>query len=154
MVVGKVGFFVYGSKLELIGGNFVVACLNRYAQPVATNLKIKHERLHARRYRPEIVVFELLVLRAFVAHKGTTCHHKVGTGAIQAFVNKEVLLLPPKIGQHVLHLRVEIARHRSGGLVDAVQRAQERSLVVEALARIGYKYGRNTERLLHNESWR
>ncbi len=67
VVVGKVCFLEDGSALKLVGRNLVVACLDGDAEAVALYFEVEHESLDARGDCTEVVVFELLVLRAFVA---------------------------------------------------------------------------------------
>ena len=75
MVVGKICFFKNRCHLKLVGGNLVVASFCRNAKFVALNLKVKHKGFHTRRYRAEIVVFQLLVLSALMPHKRAPGHH-------------------------------------------------------------------------------
>ncbi len=134
MVIGKVCFLEYGSALELVGSHLVVTGFYGYAQTVAADFEVEHECFHARGDGAEVVVFELLVLGAFMSHEGTACEHEVGACAVERLVHEEVLLLPSEIGDAVFHLGVEVACHGGGGLVDCVERLQQRSLVVEGFA--------------------
>ena len=83
VVVGKVKFLIYGSQLELVGRHLVVACLGGYAQGVAFDFQIKHESFYPRGNSAEIVVLELLVFGAFVAHQCAACHHQIGTCGVE-----------------------------------------------------------------------
>ena len=66
VVVRQVAFFVNGGKLELVRCHLVMTRLDGNAQLVAFHFQILHKLLYARRNRPEIMVVELLVLRALV----------------------------------------------------------------------------------------
>ncbi len=61
VVICQIRFLKYRGKLELIGSNFVVACLSRDSESVTFDFEIKHKSLDPRRDRAEIMVFELLV---------------------------------------------------------------------------------------------
>lgn len=87
------------------------------------------------------MVFELLVLRRLMADERATRHHEVGTGREKGLVDEEVFLLPAKIAADVVNFRIEITRHACRRAVYGVQRAQQRRLVVEAFAGVGYEDG-------------
>ena len=68
MVVGEIGLLEDGRELKLVGRHFVVTGLDRDAKAVRFDFKVKHEGFHTRGNGAEIVVLELLVLGALVAH--------------------------------------------------------------------------------------
>ena len=106
----------------------------RDAEPVAFYLKIEHESFNAGGYGAEIMVFELLVLGAFMSHKCAAGHHQVGTGAVESFVDEEVFLFPTEIRIDMFYLRIEILCYRCSRFVYGVERFKKRSLVVERFA--------------------
>ena len=151
VVHGQVAFFVDGGQLKLVGCHLVVARLHGYAQLQRLNLQILHEGLHALGDGTEVVVVHLLVLCRVVAHQRATGEHQVGAGRVETLVNQEVLLFPTQVGLHLLHLRIEQARHVGGSHVHGVQGSQQRSLIVEGLARVGNEDGGNAERVVNDE---
>ena len=154
VVVGQVGLLVNRSQLELTGSHLVVARLDRNSQLQALVFEVLHKGHHTRRNRPEIVVFQLLVLGRLVSHERTPREHQVGTHGPEALVHEEIFLLPAQVGKDLLDILVEIAAHLRGGLVDGRQRAQQGHFVVERLARIGDEDGRDTERRVDDEGGR
>ena len=154
VVVGQVGFLVNGRQLELVGRHFVVAGFDGNAQPERFVFQVAHEFDHAFGNRAEIVVFELLVLGRFVAHERATRQHQVGACGPQRFVHEEVLLLPAQVAENLRDVAVEVAAYFRRGPVDGCQRAQQRGLVVERLARIGDEHGRDAERRADDEGGR
>ncbi len=97
VVVGEVGFLEDGCKLELIGGNLVVARLGGNAEAVALDLEVEHEGFDSRRDGSEVMVLELLVLGRFVTHQGASGHHQVGTGAVERLIDQKIFLFPSEI---------------------------------------------------------
>ncbi len=82
VVVGEVCLLENGRELKLVGGNFVVARLCGDAEAVAFDFEVEHESFDTRGNCAEVMVFELLVFGAFVAHECTPGHDEVGTGAV------------------------------------------------------------------------
>ncbi len=151
VVVGDVGLLEDGSYLKLVGGDLVVARLARYRQLQGLYLQVLHERLHAVGDGAEVVVVHLLVLGRVVSHEGASCEHEVGTRRVEPFVDEEVFLFPSEVARHFLHFGVEVVADVGGGDVHRVQGAQQRRLVVERLAGVGYEYCGDTERVVHDE---
>ena len=154
VVVGKVAFLVDRGELKLVGRHLVMASFSRDSEFMAFIFEIEHERFHTLWNRTEIMVFKLLILCRFMTHEGASGHHKVGTGCIESLINKEILLLPSKIADHMLYVGVEIASHASGSLIHAIERTEKGSLIVEALSGVGDEYGRDTQGIVENEGRR
>ena len=154
VVVGKIGLLVDRRQFELVGRHLVVAGFDGDAQFQALVFEVFHECHHTGRDRTEIVVFQLLVLGRFMPHQRTPGEHQVGTYGPEAFVHEEILLLPAQIRDDPLHVFVEIVAHLGRGLVHRRDRAQQRHLVIERLARIGDEDGRDTERRVDDEGRR
>ena len=74
MIVGQVTFFEDRSQFELVRSHFVVASLQRNTQFERFDFQFLHELKNARRNRTEVVIFQLLVLRAFMSHQSTSRH--------------------------------------------------------------------------------
>ena len=87
-------------------------------------------------------------------HERAAGEHEVGASRIEALVNEEIFLFPPQVGLHLLHILVEIVAHFGGGHVHGVERAQQRSLVVECLTGIGDEDGGDTECVVDDEHGR
>ena len=151
VVNGQVGLLEDGSQLELVGSHLVVTGLNRNTQFQSMNLQILHKGLNALGDSTEVVVVHLLVLSRIMPHQGTTCQQQVGTGCIKTLVNQEVLLLPAQVADHLLYLGVEIMANLGSSHIHSLQGAQQRSLIVECLAAVRYKYGRDDKGVIHNE---
>ena len=130
MVVGQVTFFVNRSQLKLVGSNLVVTGFNRNTQFQTFYFKILHESCHTGGDSTKVMVFQLLVFRAFVTHQGATGKQQVGTGGIQAFVNQKVFLFPAKVSNHLLNLGVEVVTYCGGRLINCFQGFDKRSLIV------------------------
>ena len=151
VVDGEVGVLEDGCQLKLVGGHLVVARLHRDAEHEGVYLQIAHEGCHTLGDAAEIVVVHLLVLGGVVSHEGAACEQKVGAGSIEAFVDKEVLLLPSEIARHLFHLGVEVVTDVGGCHVDGFQGSQERRLIVERLAAVGDEDGGDDECVVDDE---
>ena len=103
LIICKICFSVDRSEFELVRGDFVVPCLDRDAKAVTCYLKIPHEGSDSGRNGTKIMVIKLLVFGRIMAHQGTSCNHQVGSGGIEGFIDKEVLLLPAQIGKDLLY---------------------------------------------------
>ena len=154
VVVGDVGLLEDGGYLKLVRRHLVVARLARYGQLQGAYLQVLHEGLHAVGYGAEVVVVHLLVLGRVVAHERAAGEHQVGAGVVKPLVDEEVLLLPAQVAHHLLHGGVEVVAHLRGRHVHRVERAQQRRLVVERLAGVGYEDGGYAERVVHDEHGR
>ena len=151
----QVTLFVNRSQFKLVGGHLVVACLYGDTQFQWLHFEVGHKGCYPWRDGTEVMVFQLLVLWWFVSHQGATRQKQVGTGGIESLVHKEVLLFPSKVSKHLLNLGVEVVAYTQCSLVDGTQWLQERSLVVECFARVGYKYGGDTECVIYyKHRWR
>ena len=128
-----------------------MAGLAGHAELEGLYLKVAHEGSDALGDGSEVVVVHLLVLGRVVSHQGAAREQQVGTGGVESLVDEEVLLLPAEVRGHLLHCRVEIMAYIDGGNVHSVEGTQQRSLVVECLARIGNKHGGDAERVVNDE---
>ena len=153
VVYGQVGFLEYRGQFKLVGSDLVVARLTGDAQFESHDFQLAHEGSHALGYGPEVVVIHLLVLGRVVAHQRTACQQQVGTSSIKSFVHKEVLLLPAEVRRHLLHSRVKVVANLSSSHVHGMKGTQQRSLIIECLARIRDKYGGDTECIVDDKDW-
>ena len=154
VVHGQVALLEDGSQFKLVGSHLVVASLAGDTQFQGVYLQVFHESCHSSGYAAEVVVVHLLVLGTVVPHESAACHHQVGTCSIETLIHEEILLLPSQVGDHLLHVGVEIASHIGGSLVDSLQRLLQRSLVVESLAGIRDEYGGYHQRVIDDEDGR
>ena len=151
LVVRKVGLAKNRRQLKLVRRNLVVTGFQRNAKAVALNLKVAHKGCHTRRNGAKIVVVQLLVLRRLVAHKRAASEHKVGTGGVKVLVNKEILLFPAQIREHLLNFRVEHLADWHCGVRNGVQSLFQRCLIVKRFACVRDEYCRDAERVVLNE---
>ena len=86
-----------------------------------------------------------------MSHQCTSGDAEVGTGIVERGVHEEVFLFPTEVGIDTLHVRYEKFTYFGRRLIDCCQRFQERCLVVECLAGVRDKYGRNTQCLVYDE---
>ena len=154
MVDGEVHLLVDWSQFKLVWCYLVVTCLAGYSQLEGLHLKVFHECLHTVGDDSEVVVIHLLVLRRVVSHEGPAGEHQVGTRQVEAFVHEEILLFPTQVGDDLLNIRVEVACHGGGSLVNGMQSSLQRSLVVERLAGVGYEDRGDTQCVVDDEDWR
>ena len=100
------------------------------------------------------MVLELLALRAVMAHEGATGEHEVRPGIIKRLIYEEILLFPAEVGMHMLDLLVKITADLACCMAERRRRADERGLVIQCLACIGHKDGRDTEGIADEEDRR
>ena len=86
--------------------------------------------------------------------QGALGQRKVGTGGVEILIHQEILLLPAKISDHLVHLRIEITTHLNSRLAQRLDGTDQRSLIVQCLTCIGNKHRRNTERVVHDKGGR
>jgi len=79
MVIGEVAFLEDGSQLELVRGDLVMAGLYGNAEPQCLYLEVFHEFHDTGGDGSEVMILQLLVLRALVPHQSTAGHQQIGT---------------------------------------------------------------------------
>ena len=151
VIDGKVALLEDGGELELVGSYLVMARLTGNGELKGLYLEVFHEGLDTVGDGAEVVIVHLLVLGTLVTHEGATGHEEVGTGAVEAFVDEEVLLLPAEIDGDLLDIVVEELADVGGSAANGVEGAQQGSLVVESLACVGNKDGGDTECVVDDE---
>ncbi len=151
VVDSQVGLLEDRSELKLVGSHLVVTGLTRNAQFEGLDLEVAHEGGDTLGDRSEVMVVHLLVLGRVVTHQGAACQQQVGTGGIEAFVDKEILLFPTEVRGNLLHSGVEIMADIDGGHVDGMQGTQQRCFIVEGLTAIGDEDGGDTQRVVDDE---
>jgi hypothetical protein len=120
--------------LVLAGGHLVVARLHRHAEACQLELAVHHEREHALRDRPEVVVVQLVALRRLRAEERAAGVDQVGALEVVLLVDQEVLLLRPDRREHARGVVVaEQPQRPDRGARQRVHRAQQRDLGVERL---------------------
>ena len=151
VVYRQVAFLEDRSQLELVGSHFVVTGLDGDAEFQRFDFQLLHESSHTAGDGPEVMVFQLLVLGAVMAHQRASGHQQVGAGGVQSFVNQKIFLLPAQVGNHFLYFRIEIAAYVDGCLVYGTQGFQQRCLVVQRFAGIGNENSRDAKGVVHDE---
>ena len=134
VVVGQIGLLENRSYFKLVGSNFVVTGLDGNTKFQALAFEVGHEGNDTRRYRTEVMVFELLVLGTVVAHEGATGQHQVGTSGIERLIDEEIFLLPAEIREYLRHIFIEKAAHFHSGFVQGRDGFEQRCLVVECFS--------------------
>ena len=150
-----VGGDVRGRKdrrhLVLAGRDLVVLRLGVYAQLPKLLVQIGHERLDARADRAEVVILQLLPLRAPRAQKRAAGQNQVGALLIICLVDQEILLLGADGRRHAADLLAKERQHAAGLLADGLHRAQQRRFLIQNLARVRAERRRDAERVILDE---
>ena len=154
MVVRQVTFFINRCQLELVRCYLVMAGLYRNPQFITFGFQILHKLLDARRDGPEIMVVQLLVLGTLMPQQRPFGQRQIRTRRIQIFVYQKILLLPSQIGNDLIDIFIEIMTNLFGRLVQSLDRTYQRGFIIQRFACIGNENGRNTKRIIHNESRR
>ena len=152
MIDSQVAFLENRSQLKLVRSNFVVAGLNGDTQFESLNFKIFHKGSHTGRNGTEIMVFKLLVLRSLMTHQRTSGKQQVGACGIQTFVYQEIFLFPSQVSHYLFHARIEIMANIYRSLINGTQCLKQRSLIVERLTCISYKYCRDAKCIVYYEN--
>ena len=97
------------------------------------------------------MVVHLLVLGTIMTHQGPSRKHQIRTGGIKTFIHQEILLLPPKVRDHLLHRGVEIMNHTQGSLAYSTKRTLQRCFIVERLTCIRDEDGGDTQGIVDDE---
>ena len=151
MVVCKVCLLIYWSQLILIWCNLIMTCFQWNTKLQTLVLQILHKGQHSLWNSTKIVIVELLILCRLVSHKRTACLHEVRACRPECIINQEVLLLPAEEYLHSLNTSIKVATHLCRSTRYSRNGAQERSLIVESLARVRYKYSRNTKCCIYDK---
>ena len=83
------------------------------------------------------MVFQLLVLGRVMSKYRTPGKHQVGTCIEQSFINHKIFLFPTKGGSNIAYILVKIITNINRSLIQCFQCFQQRSFIIERLARIG-----------------
>ena len=146
VVAGEVHFFEHRSKFELGRSDFVVAGLGRNAEFPEFLFHIVHEVQDACRNTTEVVVFHLLVLGRCCTEQRAAGLVEVGTLQVEALVNQEVFLFGTESDGDLLCGDAEEAHKAVGGLLQGLNGAEQRSLLVEGFAGVATECSRDAER--------
>ena len=109
-------------------------------------LDFVHEAEDAGADRTEVVVLELLALRARRAEERAARHHEVRTLGVELLVDEEVFLLRPERDRDALIALAEALHQALRGGGERLHRTQQRRLLVEGLARVGAEGRGDAER--------
>ena len=151
VIDSQVALLVDGSQLELSRSHLVVACLDGDAQFYGTDFQILHELHDTLGDATEIVVFQLLVLGSLMSHERTACEQQVWSCPCDTLIYQEILLFDAQEGLDFLHLGVEVVAYIHRSLIYSTQCAEQGSLVVERLTRVGDEDGGDAKCVIHDE---
>ena len=146
VIGGDVGVLEDRRDFILARRDFVVARLDRHADLVELGFRFVHERHHAVRDRPEVLIFELLALGRLGAEERPAGVDEVGTRQVEVAIDQEVFLLGTAGRDDALGVRAEQLEHADGLLRQGFHRAEERRLLVERLAGPAHERRRDDER--------
>ena len=154
VVVGEVAFLEDRGQLELVRGHFVMTGFQWDTQFEGLHFQLFHKFHDAGGDGTEVMVLELLVFAALMAHQRTSAEQQVGAGGVESFVYQEIFLLPTEVGIYFLYLRVEVMAYVDGSLVYGFERFQQWGFIVEGFAGVGDEDGRDTQGVTHDKSRR
>ena len=86
-----------------------------------------------------------------MSHQSPAGDHQVRSRGIEGLIDKEIFLLPAKVGIYLRDRLVEKTADRNGCVGDGFQGLLERGLVVKSLAGVGDEDGRDAEGVVHDE---
>ena len=142
-----------GRNFMLRGSHFIVLRLGIDAQFPELQIQVRHKRLDPRLNGSEVVVVHLLAFRRLGAEEGAAGHNEVFPLVVEVPVNEEVLLFTADAGAYMLGAgRVAEQLNNPHGLfVQLLVGAEQGGLLVEDLAAIGDKDGRNAKGIVFNK---
>ena len=146
MVDRQVHVLKQRGQFKLRGRHFVVAGLGRDPQSPEFLFHVAHEIKDAGLDGAEIMVFQLLVLGGRGAEKGAPRLDQVRAVQVEVLVNEEVFLFRPQRNGHVFIRKAETLHQLLDGIAQCLAGAQQRSLLIQRVSRIGTVGGRDAER--------
>ena len=153
LVGADVGIRVDGRHLMLRRRDFVVLGLRVDAEFPQFHVEVCHEGFDRRLDGAEIVVLHLLALRGLGAEKGASGGDEVFPLVEEVAVDEEVLLLAADGGTDMLRTGgvAEDVDDPHGLLVNGLDGAEQRGLLVEDLSAVGAEDGRDAEGVIFDE---
>ncbi len=146
VVAGEVHFLEHRGEFELGRGDFVVAGLGRDAELPEFLFHIVHEVDNACRNATEVVVFHLLVLCRCCTEQCTARLVEVRALQVEALVDQEVFLFGAEGDGNLLRSDAKEAHEAVGGLLQGLNGAEQRGLLVQGFASVATECGRDAER--------
>ena len=143
VVAGEVHFFEHRSEFELGRSDFVVAGLGRNAELPEFLFHIVHEVDDACRNATEVVVFHLLVLCRCSTEQGATGLVEVRALQVETFVDQEVFLFGTESDGDLLLGNAEETHKAVGGLLQGLNGAEKRSLLVQGFTSVATECSRD-----------
>src|SRR5690606_5514179 len=129
-------FFKDRCNLVLTRSDLVVARLYRNTKPVELALRFEHAGKHAIADRTEVVVLQLLPFRRPGPHERASRSNQIGSAIEELLIDQKILLLRADSREYLPDVGdAEQVEDSSGGPIERLDRAQERKLVVQGLAR-------------------
>ena len=153
LVGADIGVRVDRRHLVLRRCDFVVLGLRVNTEFPQFHVEVGHEGLDRRLDGAEIVVLHLLALRGLGAEKGASGSDEVFPLVEEVAVDEEILLLTADGGTDMLRTGgvSEDVDDAHGLLVDGLDGAEQRSLLVEDLSAVGAEDGRDAEGVILDE---
>ena len=153
LVGADVGVRVDGRHLVLRRGDFVVLGLRVDAEFPQLHVEVRHEGFDRRFDGAEIVVLHLLALRGLGAEEGPSGGDEVFPLVEEVAIDEEVLLFAADGGADMLRAGgvAEDVDDAHGLLVDGLDGAEQRGLLVEDLSAVGAEDGRDAQSVVLDE---
>mmetsp|Transcript_48768 Transcript_48768/g.125711 ORF Transcript_48768/g.125711 Transcript_48768/m.125711 type:complete len:359 (-) Transcript_48768:538-1614(-) len=155
-VAGVAGAGVDGAHLVLSRCHLVVPHGHRAAHLQHLGLDVAHELIDTKRHWAKVVEVSLLVAGRKCAHECTPAVQQVWALLVVVRRDHKELLLPAEIATDRLGMHVEARQlqEAKGMRIHSVVGAEERSLVIDALAIVRDERARDVERRARHEGWR
>ena len=135
MVGREVGILEHRRELELARRDLVVARLGRNSELEQLAFALEHEGEHPFGNRAEIMILELLAFRRRRAEQRSAGRQQIRPREKEMPVDQEIFLLGAGVRDHRSRILVtEKLQNALSLLVQRLQRAQQRGLLVERLA--------------------
>ena len=146
VIDGEIKPFEHRRKLELRGGDLVVARLCRNTEFPQPFLDLGHELQHPRADGSEIVVFKLLVLRGSRAEHSPSGLKQIRPAPVERPVDQKVFLLRTQRNLNVGFRLAELLHQPLHGTRERLDRPQKRRFHVERRAGVCAERRRDAER--------
>ena len=146
VVAGEVHFLEHRGKFKLCRSDFVVAGLRRNAELPEFLFHVVHKVQDAGRNATKVMVFHLLVLCRSCTEQCAAGLVQVRALQVETLVDEEVFLFCAEGDGDLLLGHAEHTHEAVGGLLQGLNGAEQRSLLVQRFAGVAAKRGGNAER--------
>mmetsp|Transcript_86487 Transcript_86487/g.137279 ORF Transcript_86487/g.137279 Transcript_86487/m.137279 type:complete len:329 (-) Transcript_86487:409-1395(-) len=154
-IAGDVGRAEDGGHLVLSWSHFIVLHGHGAAHLQHLSLGNVQELSDLPRDGLEVVQISLLVTSWKLAKEGPAAIHQIRAGLVVSRREDEELLLPSKVAVHGLRIGANANgfQHAEPMGLHRVHGAQQRSFLIDALAKVGHKSTWDVEALVHDKGW-